>query len=109
MAIDRVMSDYDLNRQLIVGIATIEFKLGEVGLVEYCQNQNLKSIGYSAELLNSIASVTTSDRVKQSVGTASVAEAAAISAAQSDRLIVPKQKFRFDSGGAVTIAIAQSQ
>jgi cobalamin biosynthesis protein CbiG len=109
MAIDAVIAEYDLDRQSIVGIATIDFKLGEVGLVEYCQNQNLKSIGYSAELLNSIASAAASERVKQFIGTASVAEAAALWAAQSDRLTVPKQKFRFDSGGAVTIAIAQSQ
>jgi cobalamin biosynthesis protein CbiG len=51
-----------------------------------------------------------SQLVSTLVGTASVAAAAALSAAQTDILLVSQQKFRLDSeSGWVTVAIARSR
>lgn len=115
----------------ISGIATIDLKADEVGLLELCQKRNLPLRCYTADLLRSIAVPNPSSVVETEVGTPSVAEAAAILAARqqdevigwnaqssshsSDKepesnLLVTKQIFRqTDLTGAVTVAIAVSE
>jgi cobalt-precorrin 5A hydrolase / precorrin-3B C17-methyltransferase len=115
----------------IAGIATIDLKADEVGLLELCQARNLPLRCYAAELLRSVEVPNPSLVVETEVGTPSVAEAAAILAARqqdeaidwnahsfeypSDKeiesnLLVTKQIFRqTDLPGAVTIAIAASK
>jgi cobalt-precorrin 5A hydrolase / precorrin-3B C17-methyltransferase len=102
----------------IAGIATIDLKADEVGLLELCQNRNLPLRCYPAESLRSIAVPNPSLVVETEVGTPSVAEAAAILAARQQdeslketesNLLVTKQIFRqTDLTGAVTVAIAVS-
>jgi cobalt-precorrin 5A hydrolase / precorrin-3B C17-methyltransferase len=115
----------------IAGIATIDLKADEVGLLELCQNRNLPLRCYTAELLRSVEVPNPSLLVETEVGTPSVAEAAAILAAMqqddlvswntqsgespSDKeseshLLVTKQIFRQTAvTGAVTVAIAVSE
>jgi cobalt-precorrin 5A hydrolase / precorrin-3B C17-methyltransferase len=114
----------------IAGIATIDLKADEVGLLELCQQRNLPLHCYAAELLRSVAVPNPSSVVETEVGTPSVAEAAAILAARQqdavmsmnvqsqessaseelqNNLLVTKQIFRqTDLPGAVTVAIAVS-
>jgi cobalamin biosynthesis protein CbiG len=105
-AIDLLLSQLQLSGATIMGVATIDRKQTELGLVEYCREHHLDLITYSAEELRSIDISCPSLDLMARVGTPSVAEAAAILVTKGGKLIVTKQKFKFDSGNAVTIAIA---
>ncbi|MEB3210243.1 MAG: precorrin-3B C(17)-methyltransferase, partial [Leptolyngbyaceae bacterium] len=65
----------------IAGIATLDIKADEVGLVELCGDRQWPLRCFSASELNGITVPTPSEVVRQEVGTASVAEAAALMAA----------------------------
>jgi cobalamin biosynthesis protein CbiG len=109
-AIESVFAAYDLDLATIAGLATLDLKANEIGLVEYCQESGWFLKIYSPERLNSVTVTRSSQLVAALVGTASVAEAAALCAAQTDILLVPKQKFRLDDeSGWVTVAIAWSR
>jgi len=116
-AIGEVCRSNNLAEKAIAGIATIDLKADEVGLGEFCQERNLPLRTFSAEVLRMVNVPTPSTVVDKEVGTPSVAEAAAIVAANGDvgeqclaPLLVKKQIFKSENQpGAVTVAIAQSQ
>ena len=123
-AVEEVFRANHLAVGAIAGVATIDLKADEVGLVQLCQERNWPLRTFSAEILRSINVPNPSAIVEAEVGTPSVAEAAAICADQSNTLVIAKQIFRFDSEGklipnpkskilnrmgAVTIAIAQAE
>lgn len=108
-AIEWVFAQHDLDLATIAGIATLDRKANEPGLVDYCRESGVFLKTYHPERLNSVAVDRSSGSILAFVGTASVAEAAALCAAKSDVLLLPKQKFRLDpQSGWVTIAVAQS-
>ena len=108
-AIESVFTEYNLDLATVAGLATLDRKANEPGLIEYCRESGWFLKIYSPERLNSVAVTHPSPRVSELVGTVSVAEAAALCAAQTNILLVPKQKFRLDrESGYVTVAIAQS-
>ncbi|MDJ0843939.1 precorrin-3B C(17)-methyltransferase [Crocosphaera sp.] len=121
-AIEEVCQTYHLATEAIAGIATIDIKADEVGILQYCQNKQYPLLTYSADVLNSLKVPNPSEVVKQEVGTPSVAEAAAIYGANNwltnqgegekidikKTLLVTKQIIKSDNE-AVTIAIAQSE
>jgi cobalt-precorrin 5A hydrolase / precorrin-3B C17-methyltransferase len=127
-AIEQVFQANHLAIGAIAGIATIDLKADEVGLVELCQTKNWPLKTYPAEILRSIPVPTPSEIVASVVGTPSVAEAAAIVAVKaqdscSTNLLIRKQIFRANSPenpiqnpkskiqnpqGAVTVAVALS-
>ena len=109
-AINEVFQQYNLATSAIAGIATIDVKSDEIGLVEYCQQKQLPLKTFSADILLKISVPNPSTTVQQEVGTPSVAEASAIAAANSplNSLLVHKQIIKSENEGAVTIAIAQS-
>jgi len=106
-AIKKVFLEHKLAESAIAGIATIDIKADEVGLLELCQERDLPLITFTKEVLSAVTVPNPSLIVESEVGTPSVAEAAALSAASSQTLLVTKQIFK--SVGAVTIAIAQSK
>jgi len=111
-AIQQSCQSANLVMEAIAGIATLDLKADEVGLLAVCGNKwPLKT--FSAEELQSIVVPNPSQVVAAEVGTPSVAEAAALKAANSQQLLVEKQIFRAEqidnSSGAVTVAIAQSE
>ncbi|NEP87398.1 MAG: precorrin-3B C(17)-methyltransferase [Okeania sp. SIO2C2] len=77
-AIQQVFQTNHLAKGAIAGIATIDLKADEIGLVEFCQEQNLPLQTFPSELLSCVEVPTPSKIVAQEVGTPSVAEAAAI-------------------------------
>ncbi len=100
----------------IAGIATIDIKADEVGLVELCRDRQWPLRTFPAEQLRSHKVPTPSQVVEQEVGTPSVAEAAALCAIESvvekseRSLLVPKKIFRLETEpGAVTIAVAVAE
>ncbi len=118
-AIQQVLQTNHLAEAAIAGIATIDIKADEAGLVELCQDRNWPLRTLTAEELRSVTVPTPSEIVNQEVGTPSVAEAAALKVAEVEQLRVSKQIYRADPaissppdhpriGQAVTVAIAQA-
>ena len=111
-AIEQVCRRFHLAPRAIAGIATIELKADEAGILELCRDRQFPLKTFSAEALSQVTVPTPSEVVAQEVGTPSVAEAAAVLATQNSTptpLLVSKQIFRLDDEpGAVTVAIAQS-
>ncbi|MDX2229344.1 MAG: precorrin-3B C(17)-methyltransferase [Leptolyngbyaceae cyanobacterium bins.349] len=113
-AIHQVLRSHDLTEAAIAGIATIDLKADEVGILEFCQARSLPLRCFTAADLATVPVPNPSPVVKAEVGTPSVAEAAALLAAQippsHPHLLVSKQVFRLDhQPGAVTIAVAQAE
>ena len=108
-AIETIFNQFSLTRKAIAGIATIELKANEVGILELLQEWNLPLKTFTAEELSLIKVPNPSPIVRQEVNTPSVAEAAAIKASQTDNLIVSKQIVKIEGEkGAVTVAVSQS-
>ena len=108
-AIESVFTEYNLDLATVAGLATLDRKANEPGLIEYWRESGWFLKIYSPERLSSVAVTDPSPRVSALVGTVSVAEAAALCAAQTNILLVPKQIFRLDPESAyVTLAIAQT-
>lgn len=102
-----------LAAQAIAGIATIDIKADELGILELVKAKNWCLQSFPAAALAQISVPNPSAYVESVVGTPSVAEAAALLAAStthtSNSLIVPKQVYRQEGEeGAVTVAIAKS-
>ncbi|WP_072207665.1 precorrin-3B C(17)-methyltransferase [Mastigocoleus testarum] len=130
-AIENTLQEYQLAKDAIAGIATIDIKSDEVGLVELCANNNLPLRTFRREILKHISVPNPSQIVAKEVGTPSVAEAAALLAtfypSHTDKepseeilnssqgktkgeMLIPKQIFRLEGQpGAVTVAVAQSE
>ncbi|QLE43405.1 cobalamin biosynthesis protein [Nostoc sp. C052] len=124
-AIEQVFRENQLFTGAIAGIATIDTKASEVGLIELCHLRNLPLKTFSAEILRSVCVPNPATITDHKVGTPSVAEAAAILAASQltsltiftftsveelrVRFLVPKQIFQPQGqAGAVTLAVAQA-
>lgn len=103
LAIAQVLIDYQLTESTIAGLATLDRKSDEVGLIEYCRDHALPLRLFSAEQLSLIAVPHPSPRVAATTKTASVAEAAALCAAAAQQLTVPKQVIQ-----GVTIAVCEN-
>ncbi|MBD2314481.1 precorrin-3B C(17)-methyltransferase [Desertifilum sp. FACHB-1129] len=115
-AIGQVFRAYHLAEGAIAGIATLDLKADEVGLVELCGDRNFPLTTFQAHTLRQISVPNPSAVVDSEVGTPSVAEAAAMLAAGAEQLLVPKQIYRAQpeevpvhAGKAVTVAIAQAE
>jgi cobalamin biosynthesis protein CbiG len=110
MAIAWTFTNYDLDLATIAGLATIDLKADELELTEYCRGKGWFLKIYRPGCLHSVPVAHPSISVTAAVGSKSVAEAAALCAAQTDVLLVPKQKFRLDVDCRwVTIAVTQSK
>ena len=111
-AIDKVFQENQFALSAIAGIATIDIKSDEVGLLELCRERNLPLKTFSSKILNKITVPNPSEVVEKEVGTPSVAEAAAIVAANQTSLKIPKQIYRSsiqNQKGAVTVAVALAE
>ncbi|NJL91572.1 MAG: precorrin-3B C(17)-methyltransferase, partial [Coleofasciculaceae cyanobacterium SM2_1_6] len=83
-AIQEALKTKGLAQEAIAGLATIDLKADEVGLVALAHQWQLPLVTFPANLLASVPVPTPSAIVQQEVGTASVAEAAAIVAAATN-------------------------
>lgn len=130
-AIQQVCRDNQLALCAIAGIATIDLKADEVGLVELCRDLGWPLQTFPSDVLRAVSVPSPSAVVEAEVGTPSVAEAAALCASSKESpdsslnggnprtrlsskvqnpLLVPKQIFRsLGQPGAVTVAIAQAE
>jgi cobalamin biosynthesis protein CbiG len=83
-----------------VRLATLDLRAVEPGIVEAAARRGWPLIAHSAEALAGVAVPSPSARVADAVGTASVAEAAAL--LDGGTLVVPKT-----AQGRVTVAVAR--
>lgn len=81
-AVRHVFVAYGLAETAIAAICTIDHKVSELGLVKFCLDRQLPLLGFSAEALRAVVVPNPSAIASDTVGTASVAEAAAILAYQ---------------------------
>ena len=110
-AIDDSFKAAGLAKESIAGIATIDIKSNENGLIELIEAHQWFINFYSAEDLSKIKVPNPSAKVLQEIGSSSVAEASALKAAGvNSELIFEKHIYHSTDGelGAVTIAIAES-
>jgi cobalamin biosynthesis protein CbiG len=113
MAIAHLCQTYHIPQEAIAGIATLDRKAQETGILEFCRDSNtehrhLPLRTFTAAQLAAIPTEQPCAIAQTTVGTPSVAEAAAmLAAAPNAQLLVAKQIFRHgDDGGSVTTAIA---
>ncbi|MEM9541615.1 MAG: precorrin-3B C(17)-methyltransferase [Cyanobacteria bacterium P01_E01_bin.42] len=119
--IQTVFKRNHLAEEAIAGIATIDIKADETGILELCQERNFPLLTFSSEELKTVNVPTPSDIVQREVGTPSVAEAASLISHQSpvtshqlgesvNRLLVKKQVYKEEGvKGAVTIAVSLAE
>lgn len=118
-AVSQTCAEHGLAEGAIAGLATLDLKADEVGLVELSRDRPWPLRCFSVEELRGVPVPTPSEVVAAEVGTPSVAEAAALVAARQaqawlpdlpePQLRVTKQIVRAEGVlGAVTVAIAES-
>jgi cobalt-precorrin 5A hydrolase/precorrin-3B C17-methyltransferase len=127
---ERAIADALRSRHLalaaVAGVATLDLKADETGLLALCQAHHWPLRCFTAAELRSVVVPHPSPIVEQAVGTPSVAEAAAIRAAMAiappaspagdcpvktvDNCLCITKKVRRDAGepGAVTVAVAEA-
>ncbi|AKG23168.1 cobalamin biosynthesis protein [Calothrix sp. 336/3] len=121
--IEQLLTEYQLDVGAIAGIATIDSKSKEPGLVGFCQLRGWILRTFPPEILNSLTVPHPSLFVGKQVGTNSVAEASALSAVWelspniplgelNKHLVVSKQVFHSpypEEKGCLTLAVAREK
>ncbi|MEZ0328128.1 MAG: cobalt-precorrin 5A hydrolase [Dissulfuribacterales bacterium] len=107
-AIEAVFRQFELSLLCIKGLASIDAKQDETGLLKAADIMKVEIVWYSREQLKDIETPNPSSIVKRHMGVASVCEAAALLTAQNagyknPQLMIPKQKM-----GNVTVAVAST-
>ncbi len=88
----RVLNDYHLAAASIAGLASIDLKADEEGLLALAQSLSRPLVFFSRDQLATVREIPTPSKVVQKhVGVESVCEAAAILASGNGTLIAPKQ------------------
>lgn len=92
--LESVFSTHGLAGDSLAGLATIEAKRDEAGILEAADMLGVPVTFFSAEALRDVPVPTPSDTVRHYMGVESVCEAAAIKLAGAGRLLVPKVRSR---------------
>ena len=101
--LEEVLTNAGLSLLSLKGLASIDVKSDEEGLIELSRQFDLPLVFFKRQELNQVINIENpSAVVEKHVGVKSVCEAAAILAARNGTLIVPKQKTK-----NVTVAIAR--
>ena len=111
-AIEESLRDAGLARDAVAGLASADRKKDEAALLQICRDQAWPMRTFSSEQLNNVSVPTPSQQVFAEMGTASVAEAAALLAAgNGSQLHQTKRIFHAEGEerGAVTVAIAEAK
>ncbi|WP_017326664.1 precorrin-3B C(17)-methyltransferase [Synechococcus sp. PCC 7336] len=103
------LAELGLARAAVAGLASIALKADEAGLLAVARQYQWPLRWFEAAELARATVPNPSPVVERAVGTPSVAEAAALLAAESDRLVAPKQVLRVPDAGACTVAIARAE
>jgi cobalt-precorrin 5A hydrolase / precorrin-3B C17-methyltransferase len=104
-AIESICRSHHIAQAAIAGIATSEHKVNHPAILTLVEKHNWQLKSYSVNQLDRVDSLNKSNLVRERIGTASVAEAAAILATNQLSLLVTKTNY----ADAITLAIAQSE
>ncbi len=100
-AFEDALEKIGIRREEVSVLASFEKKADEKGLLDFAKKMDLELLFYSADELNAVKTPNTTPRALKEFGVASVAEAAALKAADTTELALEKQKY-----GTVTMAVA---
>lgn len=101
-ALQEACAEHNLALQSVRGLASIDLKNDEPGLLDFARSKGYTIDFYNCEQLNGVDGVSTSAVVLKATGAKGVAEPAAVLAAGGGRLLVNKMKWP-----NVTVAIAE--
>ncbi len=114
--VQQYLQQQGLDATAIAGLATLDRRAEEPAIQALCARYQWQRVGFAAAALRAVAVPHPSARAAQAIGTPSVAEAAALLAAQQasspplhSQLLVPKHIYRPLGAGALVLAIAQAQ
>lgn len=100
-AVTKTLKKIRLDISSVTGLASLDAKKNEKGLLEFAEKHKIEPAFYSAEELNRIKCPNKSPRAEKEFGTSSVAEAAALLHSRAECLLLEKQKYPM-----VTVAVA---
>ena len=99
----------NLSTHSIAGLATIDIKKDEKGILELAEENNLPIKFFTKEDLSKIIVPNPSNVVQKEIGTPSVAEASCLLAAGKESKLLKEKRIFKNQSGAVTIAVAESK
>jgi cobalt-precorrin 5A hydrolase/precorrin-3B C17-methyltransferase len=102
--VDAALGEAGVEPASVSALATVDRRAGEPGVVQAARRRGWPLTTFAAEELARVDVPTPSDVVASHVGTASVAEAAALLAAGGGALVLPKRR-----SAHATCALAQPQ
>jgi cobalt-precorrin 5A hydrolase len=107
--IDTVLARHALTRKSVRAIATIDKKRDEAAFLALAERHGWPLEIYTAEQLDVVPGIENpSDAVKRLVGSRGVAEPAALLAARTERLLVPKESYTEPGADrSMTLAVAR--
>ncbi len=108
-SLNNLLESRNLSKYSIAGLATIDIKKDEKGILELAEEKNLPIKFFSKEDLSTIIVPNPSSVVEKEIGTPSVAEASCLLAAGKESKLLEEKRIFKNQSVAVTIAIAESK
>jgi len=108
-SLNNLLESRNLSKYSIAGLATVDIKKDEKGILELAEEKNLPIKFFSKEDLSTIIVPNPSSVVEKEIGTPSVAEASCLLAAGEESKLLEEKRIFKNQSGAVTIAVAESK
>lgn len=105
-AVSEALDEYDIDFRAVAGIASLDLKKDEAGLLEYCRLRGIEPSFYTAEELLAVpGDYSSSSFVESKVGVDNVCERAAMLLAGENAALI----IRKTASEGVTVALAQAE
>jgi len=108
-SLNNLLESRNLSKYSIAGLATVDIKKDEKGILELAEEKNLPIKFFCKEDLSKIIIPNPSSVVEKEIGTPSVAEASCLLAAGEESKLLEEKRIFKNQSGAVTIAVAESK
>ncbi len=108
-SLSNLLESRNLSKYSIAGLATIDIKKDERGILELAEEKNLPIKFFCKEDLSTKIVPNPSNVVEKEIGTPSVAEASCLLAAGEESKLLEEKRIFKNQSGAVTIAVAESK
>jgi len=108
-SLNNLLESRNFSKYSIAGLATVDIKKDEKGILELADENNLPIKFFNKEDLSTIIVPNPSSVVEMEIGTPSVAEASCLLAAGEESKLLEEKRIFKNQSGAVTIAVAESK
>ncbi|MDA9738019.1 precorrin-3B C(17)-methyltransferase [Prochlorococcus sp. AH-736-L17] len=108
-SLNNLLESRNLSKYSIAGLATVDIKKDEKGILELAEEKNLPIKFFSKEDLSKIIVPNPSSIVEKEIGSPSVAEASCLMATGEESKLLEEKRIFKNQTGAVTIAVAESK